>query len=357
MKQRIRKIFHSSYYQERSGVPTWHIPRNRPSYSSLNNGKATAMEVLEELGDVKITLHEMSMNYQGKKLNSGLYGIMRHAIPNPDFGKKWQKHHLLGVVSNRYEHITPQQTCETWDKYVKLPIDNMSFFNAGASLFIAGKLPSIDIKGGDGNGGETIDQYMIFINPSDGGGAVQSYITGLRPFCTNIMGRVVKEAVARFRVPHKVGAADRVGVWMQEQVEAATQTLELIKSSYEKMIDTPITEGQMKFLIHDLYPDPKKPDASKGYKNFEQKVKDYERKIEQVATTRDLVERFATGQGTGIGDTPLTQGLTGYTLYNAVTEYETYRAGTSEAMSKNVITGDRANTINRAAERILALQF
>jgi len=269
------------------------------------------------------------------KLDTGRVALIRGAMPDDP------EPYCLGVVSDGYELITPYSACDMWDTRVGLPVETMAFLRRGGNLFITGKMPSFDIKG------DSVDNYLILNNPMDGNGAAGGYVSNVVVVCQNTLRAAIGQATTSFKIRHHTGASAGLAKWLQRTYEGAVATVEIMKEAYSVLAETRVNDNQIFGMVDMLYKIPNKPKQDVPRKReWEEVLKAYEYRADWVKRARSTVKGLYLGGQTGY-EQPCRQG-TAWGAWNAVSEFETYRRGTTDSMTLNVVNGDRAHTIQRA---------
>lgn len=329
-------IWSNRFYSVRN-QPAWHRISifDGDEEEAVTHQERTAVGVLTELfGEPEVIKVPLTAEYGAQRLPTGHHALIRKATPDD------QEDIVLGVVGENYELITPRSLAEMWDNRTGLSVETMAFLKRGAKLFITGVLPKFDIKG------DAVDTYLIAVSPMDGNGAASGHVSGVRVVCQNTLHLAESRATAAFRIRHYQGAANDLAKWLERTYQRALQVVETMKEAYAVLADAEITKTHALSTVHDLYKLPVRPVRDSPRKSsWEDVLRYYEYRKDWVQRARSTVYGLYEGGATGFS--PAMRG-TAWGLLNSVAEFETYRRGTEDSMALNVVTGDRARTIQRA---------
>lgn len=129
--------------------------------------------------------------------------------------------------------------------------------------------------------------------------------------------------------------------------EQARFACDMMHQSYDLLAKQPVERIKVTMLTDTLYPMPHKPEADTPRKMAYPEVLDaWKQRCEWVGAARKEVMSLWDGAAVGF-ERSQTEG-TLWHWYNAVAELETWRRGTRDSMTYNLIAGDRAYKIRKA---------
>jgi len=332
-------LFAQRFYNRRS-TPAWHglgINAGEDAYDSAR----TAAERVNAIYSVRKAPIMVDLN--GEAHRSGYNWIIREPLADDPTERIFGR-----PVPDDYEVITPDQAIRLYDDNVRTldgrtaSVETLGVLGRGERLFVTTKLPNtLNIRG------DEVETYLLYDNPMSWGWALGVYTIGVRVVCQNTLHVGISSAIERRKIPHTEGSAKVLAAWLQGVYGRAIANTEELRAGYEKLANTPITKPQVQWIVDALYPMPKKPTFSDvSTRDMEERYDQYEYMVEYVGRVRSTVVGLYEGRGIGM-DTPAVMG-TAFGAYNAVSEFETYRAGDYHRAVEKLIAGERARRIRNA---------
>jgi len=250
----------------------------------------------------------------------------------------------FGVVGPEYELLAPLEICRLWDEHVKLPIETMGVLRSGKELFISCNLGEYDIAG------DEIKNYLTLVSPYDGWSSIMEMVTGVRTVCANTLSLAKSRATSTAHIAHVNSVAVQVGGWLDHFLDRAQERMQEQQAFLNRLVSVPLSENLTLQTLFAIYPIPVEPNyAAMPPVVAERREADWN-SVERAATrSRGAVLELLNGAGTG-SDTEAYRN-TAWGLYNAVVEWEDWRATTDvRAAAYGRVLGDRASIKARAAE-------
>lgn len=175
---------------------------------------------------------------------------------------RMDSHKILGIVGHEYQLV---QNSEVWSYLQKWVDAGLGTLETCGSLFgglknfvtLKMKLDPIDV-GGDGT--DTLDSYLMTMNPYDGLSAIYQGFTEIRPVCNNtVTAAIASTASAMLRVKHRGD--------MEFKLEKANDTLRMAHEDRKKNAEVfqwlatkPVVDEQLGYYVRKLFGyDLKKP--------------------------------------------------------------------------------------------------
>ena len=112
-----------------------------------------------------------------------------------------ETHEPLGIVSNKFKVVQPQQVIQTFDFMARtqgMEIEFAGSADKGKKLWgLANTGRTMRIHGND-----PVDLYLMFATACDGTMSTLGIFTTIRAFCMNMMNMVTSQGLTRVRIPH-----------------------------------------------------------------------------------------------------------------------------------------------------------
>lgn len=324
--------------------------RNRPAWHGISifdetdldpDQDYTATEVLEVFGNPQYWKQPLFYDLNGESVESSHSQILRGPLGDDKSTVP------LGVVSSDWELITPQIAAQdVWDNGVGVTPETMAFLREGRTLFITGKLPSVNVSG------DEVDNYLILHNPLDGGRTAQGLVSPVRVVCQNTLNYAQIKARTSFRIAHRPGATKLLSRWLKNTYQTALMTVDVMREAGEIMAKTSMSKIELRSVTDRLYRYPSQPEQNvPRVTPYKKAIRQYEARCDWLDRAKSKIEELYDGLGVGM-DTPAAAG-TAWGAYNAIAEFENYRRGRRENMAVNIVDGDRSAKIAEAHSLIL----
>lgn len=308
----------------------------REAYERMGPYRVALRPLVVDLGDTVIDL------FGGTDLRFGRRAIVRWPTEaDAEF-------RVFGVVGPGYRLLTPEETCEVFDRAVGRPVETIGALGRGERLFITTKLPAIDVKG------DEVELYLALLNPMTGGGAAMALKTPVRVVCANTFVLAERLAVEQYRVVHDEHAAERLERWLKLAYEQAVARVAMLREALEVLADRKVTNVEARTCVARAWQLPAPPRRDCPPEVYDLRVQRYEATREALERRREAALRLFGGDGTGM-DHPACAG-TAYGLYNAVVEVEDFRrtSATLDGVTESILFGERA-AVKRRAYSYLAM--
>jgi hypothetical protein len=330
--------------------PAWH------GLGQIVQDALTAEEALEKMGQVYVEAIPLKPAVDLPVTVTQRLLVRRPTTDDPE----WVS---LGVVSEDYELINPQEFADLWDTSVGKPIETMGFLKRGGLMFITTGLPTIDVAG------DEVENYLIAVNGMTGVNGAETRVSPVRVVCQNTLQASAASATEWYKVSHNPNAKELMAEWLSGIYERAERNVEALKSVFEILSAAPVPTAKpvkaawapggklneiLATTLELAYPYPRggKVNAPAAVMGARAEYNEYVRKGQDLRRNGAL----ALFEGDGVGmDTPAAKG-TLWGLYNAVVETEDYRRGgyTQDNTAFERLFGDRAQTKETAFETCLA---
>ena len=255
---------------------------------------------------------------------------------------------VLGVVGLEYQPIGPLATCSIYDEAVSQPVETIGALRDGAYLFISVKLPKFSVAG------DEIEDFLLVVNPMDGGEAAQIIRTPVRVVCMNTLRMGQSMGTTQYRVIHDQNAQGHLYEWLRGLYQKSVAQASLIKDACEILAGKRVSGLEAVEVLNRVYPDPRaiRNTAPKEVLVKRAEHREYIRQHRVVA--REQVLNLFDGKGKGM-DTTAAAG-TAWGLFNAVVEYEDYRwSRNPKGALESSVFGPRADTKDTAFDECAAL--
>ena len=299
-----------------------------------------AVEAWGTLSPFAVSLENLTSPIPELQINHR--AIVRHPVPDDP------SYQTLGIVGMEYVLIDPQKFCEIFDESVNVNVETMGALGKGELLFLSVQLPGMDIKG------DAIENFMVVTSPYLGNTSYEVICTGVRPVCQNTLRAARRQSTESYNIVHDNRSESRLRSWMVGMYQRATTRTETLKQFLEIIADFKPALDVTNEMLTLIYPDPRDPRTRPNApeEEIERRIPQYEQALIAVERTRSAVLELFQGKGTGL-QTANIEG-TGYALWNAVAEWESWRQTTKPvARAQALLVGDRADRIQHAYSTIL----
>lgn len=324
-------LFGERFYSNRE-VP-WH------GLGRIGSGE-TAMQAWSSMTPYEIELVTLESVY--RELEIPYRAIVR--TETPDDPRK----RVLGLVGSEYTLVSPQEVCEIYDRAVNQPIETLGSLGRGETLFLATKLPDIDVKG------DLVSTYMLTVSPYTGNAAMEVRVTPVRVVCQNTLNAARRQTTELYKVVHDKTASIRLESWMSGLYERAARRTETLSQFFNLLAEYKPSSKTVPTILGKIYPDPIDPRGRANAPDdvIAKRVESYEINLKSSNRSRTAVMELFDGAGTGL-NTPVCRG-TGWGLYNAVAEWNSWSHTTApSARIESVLLGSRAQSTEMAYSTIL----
>lgn len=261
---------------------------------------------------------------------------------------------VFGIVGADYHLVTPDDFVSIWDERVGRPIETIGALGFGETFFISTTLPKMDVRG------DEVEFYLLGKLTQTGLAANEIMTTGVRVVCQNTLNAAEASTTNRLKVVHDEYVKQRMGDWLQEIVDEAETTAQVLKQQFDLLAGKKIKSAEAEILFDAAYPYPSAPKKNAPRAIVDQRIQWWNENVNLMDRRRDGARNLFEGMGTGM-DVPAAKG-TLWGAYNAVVECEDYRRGRNEstsegraAIAESIMFGERANAKRRAFKSALAL--
>ncbi len=203
---------------------------------------------------------------------------------------------VLGIVGPKYRVFQNREALQMMDRITMDPAgpkyETAGTLWGGSKFWALARMPQyLEVADGD-----AVAPYLLLSNSHDGSSSVDVRFTPIRVVCNNTLSMALSQKSAKaHRMRHTVGLA-----WKAEEVQDALGIIRhefaATVETYRALAATEPTREQIETVLTKLFPDTKSDRAKKQ---------------------RERVEELAVN---GIGSDVTRHRLTGWTLYNGVTE-------------------------------------
>lgn len=302
--------------------------------------KVGAVEALRLMGEYSIRTEQV------KTIQTDIPVLRKAIIRERTVRDEAEK--VLGVVGMEYQPIGPMPTCEIFDRSVGQPIETIGALRDGATLFISVELPRFAVKG------DEIQDYLLVVNPMDGGESAQIIRTPVRVVCMNTLRMGQRMGVTQYRLIHDENVAKNLATWLEGLYQKSVAQARLIQEACEVLASYRIGAEETKLVLERTYSDPKPPTNSAPREVMIKRQEHRDYVAQWRATAREQV--LALFNGNGVGMNTVAAAGTAWGLYNAVVEYEDYRWSKNPQQAlESAVFGARADVKDEAFERVAAL--
>jgi phage/plasmid-like protein (TIGR03299 family) len=252
---------------------------------------------------------------------------------------------VLGVVGSDFQPIGPMATCSIYDEAVNQPVETIGALRDGAILFVTVQLPTFDVAG------DAVNDYLLVMNPMDGGEAAQIIRTPVRVVCMNTLRLGRQMGTTQYKVVHDVNAQKNLHDWLGGLYQKAVAGQAVIREALDVLANYRVDDDEVKALIESVYPFQNPGKVNAPAEVMKHRAERIEYRNDRKVTARAEVAKLFAGAGTGM-DTTAARG-TAWGLYNAVVEYEDCRwARDPQQAMDDTLFGKRADVKDAAFELI-----
>jgi hypothetical protein len=302
----------------------------------------TAIEVLEKRfgGGFPISLRPVSLELNGKMVETGAFGIVRGISPYD------AKEVVFGYCSERFHPLQPHDIADSFDKNVKEFAETMAFLGQGEEMFVSWKLPSCEVTTGD-----IVEMYGIVRTGFDTLKGARLFTSIVRPVCWNTIvlaqdwAKRNSDGNGKGNIWRGKGVdknlLEKLGYWLAHVQEKATGEVELLKSFFGILAKTPIkSDVEAHEILYEAYP----PVASVAeYYPIQLRTAKEEKTAEfnqSLGEIRDGIYHLFAGDGTAI--TPDYWGM-----LNSTSEYFCHVQPSKRKIAESVMFGGRQKNTMR----------
>jgi len=301
----------------------------------LEDQRVGAVEAFRMMGEYSIRTEQLVTQNGG--LVAPRQAIIREATA------KGEPEKVLGTVGPEFHPIGPLATCSIYDEAVSEPVETIGALRDGAVLFISVKLPTFQIKG------DEIEDYLLVVNPMDGGESARIVRTPVRVVCQNTLMMGESLGAIHYRIKHDEKAQTQLYDWLRDMYQKAKAKAKLVQEACEVLATYRVSVTESAEILQTVYPDPR-PGRNTAPREIMIKREEHRAYVAQhQAVAREQVLELVGGKGRG-SDTEAAKG-TAWGLYNGVVEYEDYRwARNPKQALESSLFGPRADAKDRAFE-------
>lgn len=277
------------------------------------------------------TLNASGLNWEPKEDKVG--GLdTAIAMPRKKLLYRSDNNQALGIVGSDYRPSDPREFLRTqfeFAEFSKGEVTRAGFIEDRSRAFAFVKLAEIKLPREHRKVGDPVRAYIYSSDGWDGGTPRRSRLYLERLRCTN--GMTSKEISASLWVSHTKNSEEQYAVRWKKFLGEITAAVNTMKERYTRLIQTPMTEGEMKTFLAKLVPG----DTAQAEK-----------------TRVSMLHLFSTGVGN--------EGNSRWDALNAVTEHtthlRTFRETDSSSVTTNRFLGVVENSLlnDRAEELLLA---
>lgn len=324
----MHEIFGERFVSNRE--PAWH-----GLGLVLQDQRVGAVEAFRMMGEYTIRTEQLVTQNGG--LVAPRQAIIREATAKGEAEK------VLGTVGPEFQPIGPLATCSIYDEAVNEPVETIGALRDGAVLFISVKLPKFEIRG------DEIEDYLLVVNPMDGGESARIVRTPVRVVCQNTLMMGESLGAVHYKVKHDERAQEQLYNWLQDLYQKAKAKSRLIQEACEVLADFRVTETASQEILAKVYPDPR-PGRNTAPREVMIKREEHRAYVAQhQVVAREQVLELVGGKGHG-SETKAAKG-SAWGLYNGIVEYEDYRwARNPQQAMESSLFGPRADVKDRAFE-------
>jgi phage/plasmid-like protein (TIGR03299 family) len=340
------EILGKRFAQQENRRPPWHELQG----AVLRPG-ASVTEALRGIeGDFLVEALPITTTWGGQQLPiPGHVALVRpplHDDPEP---------RVFGVVSDGYELLQHHEIARALDPLVERgwTVETIGLLRHGAQLFVTFHAGEYRVDQ------DEIRDYWI-VSEWKGRGSVEIFNAPVRVVCANTYIMASRQARNLVALPHYRGIRDELA-FAVEVLALAEKERAQTQAELERMTKVPLTRGEVREIIQQVYPDPRTPrrvrllramlpdDPSAEVLDLLRDQKweivglrqAFDQERERLQRLRDAVlERYDV-----FNEYHTAQAGTAWALWNAVTEVENHRHGKRRAVS--VLWGARAETMQR----------
>lgn len=358
-----------------SRTNTWHrLGHVDPSGFYTDDG----LKVIDPKQEMEMMLVPSGYVWNGKMMPDGhanvishierdvpvVYGKVKAGIMTPT---EWRE--MNPATPNRptrsklYEVISPSQIIYMLNDLVKdengnrIKAESMGFLGKDGEdgLFVTYRLQDWDTEVSTAIQSE-VKEYMVVYVSWDG--MMYVYNTSIVVVCQNTLMASLKNASRVLKVDHQLGAFDRLKQASTGIFEGALNARMLMQDAAMFLMNTQVSEAQVKDVVESIYRNPGEPDEQLlGVRSWEARMKEFDNRTSRNEATRtSIVKMWKDEEWHKIaGITPNMKG-SAFAAYQAVTFLETYRPEKSESTGlKRMLAGYRRSNITQAFDSLLSL--
>ncbi len=220
----------------------------------------------------------------------------------------------LGVVGMGYQPIQNRECFSFFDGLVengKASYHSAGELNGGSKIFIVAEMNDHFKIGGD-----NIREFLLLRSAHDGSSSVHVTLAPYRMICVNGLMVKMQGMGNEIRIRHSRTYLRNMAQ-AREVLGFAEQYYKELETVFQRLVDTPMSDSEMKEFTKALVPDPKRGDGS-------------EARTTKAERTRERISHLFHN---GMGHEGITN--TAWAAYNAVTEYADHRRPTRVREGRN----------------------
>lgn len=347
------EIFGTRFLANEVQGPAWH------GIGTYTNDELLAEEAFDMIGAIDVT-RERLFDQQGQYVDHDV--IYREPTTDDPTRRR------MAVVGAGYTMVTPRQAMRIADKAVGKPIETVGILKKGKVQFVTWELPEFQVGGED-----RVKNYLVMFNPIDGNEAIKVWVSGMRVVCWNTLVASDKVASENYKIKHNEDAESDMFDWMNGIYGRSISKIEALKQAYDMMAAKTLSYTDASSVIEKVYAWPTPPtgfdtplgeiltiEHAQGHvtnrivQREAAPTSTYNSRVKAVGASRDAVSRIYF-DNKGIGQHLDTAGASGWSLYNAVTEWETHRRSRGDNKAYSLFQGDRHDNMAQAYAAIMNL--
>lgn len=271
--------------------------------------------------------------------------IIREPVPDDPVARHF------ATVGPDYTLVTPLEVCTIFDEKVGRPVETIGALGYGETFFLTVKLPDFDVRG------DPVENYMLVTTPYNGWEANTIRVTPIRVVCQNTLSAAKSASTEVYSLKHDKTLKARLSEWMDGLYERALVRAEFIQMAFGAFASTMVNDFEAGEMLRYVYPNPNLPRQNAPDHVMKTRMENYEITLASIERSREAVMGLFQGAGTGLGDSNISG--TGWSFYNAVTEWEDYRGRRNDkgitSAQINALFGDRATSKERAFSAVADL--
>ena len=274
----------------------------------LEDRRVGAVEAFRLMGEYSIRTEQLVTK---AGLEAPRKAIIREATAKGE-GEK-----VLGTVGPEFHPIGPLATCSIYDEAVGEPVETIGALRDGALLFISVKLPAFSVRG------DEIQDYLLVVNPMDGGESARIVRTPVRVVCANTLMMGESLGAVHYRVIHNENAQKQLHEWLHGLYQKSVAKAKLVQEACEVLATYRIGATETAETLNRIYPEPRSARNTAPREIMLKRAEHRAYVSQHRAVAKEQVLELVGGKGRG-SETEAAKG-TAWGLYNAVVEYEDYR--------------------------------